>query len=196
MSSLPTVINWRNGKVTLNHDHLKAEMCDKPVGKVMAWGTCQDHVEFGDSHLIPADMWMWSCVDVFSLLEYKPLPNKRSLWASSIVLLPWVHGHYFGFCLLPSVSFKWAAFMMLLLTTDKSSFSFKFLWLLIQSLVYGFYYIFKQILRHTWQKRVILSLTVLDNSTSDNTISPHCWFLFHLPLWHAFLIRYILKKLS
>jgi len=61
--------------------HLKAEMCDKPVGKVMGWGTCQDHVEFGDSHLIPTDMWMWSCVDVFSLLEYKPLPNKSSLFS-------------------------------------------------------------------------------------------------------------------
>ena len=99
MSSLPTVINWRNGKVTFNHDHLKAEMCDKPVGKVMGWRTCQDHVEFGDPHLIPTDMWVWSCVDVFSLLEYKPLPNKRSLWASSIVLLSWVLGHSFGFCL-------------------------------------------------------------------------------------------------
>ena len=136
------------------------------------WWTCRDHVEFGDSHLIPADIWMWSCV--FSLLEHKPLPSKRSLWASSIVLLSWVHGHSFGFYLWRH-SNGWPSYkdMIVLLTTDKRSFLFKFLWLLIHSLMYGFYYIFKQILRHTWQKRVILSLTVFDNSTSDNTLYHH-----------------------
>ena len=33
MSSFPTVINWRDGKVKFNHDHLKAEMRDKHVAK-------------------------------------------------------------------------------------------------------------------------------------------------------------------
>jgi len=59
------------------------------------------------------------------------------------------------------------------LTTDKISFSFTFLCLLIHSLVYGFYYLFKQILGHTWENRVILSLTVLDNTTSDYIVYHH-----------------------
>ena len=78
--------------------------------------------------------------------------------------------------LLPLVSCKWVALIkdiVFLLTTDKISFSFKFLWLLIHSLFYGFYYIFKQILGHTWQRRVILSLIVLDNPTSDNILYHH-----------------------
>ena len=74
------------------------------------------------------------------------------------------------------VSCKWVVLIekhRVPLTTDKISFSFKFLCLLIHSLVYGFYYIFKQILGHPWENRVILSLTVLDNLTSDNILYHH-----------------------
>ena len=71
VSSLPTEINWGDSKVKFNHDHLKAEMGDKPVGKVMGWGTCRDHVEFGDSYLIPTDTWIWSWAEVFWLLAHK-----------------------------------------------------------------------------------------------------------------------------
>ena len=39
VSSLPTAINWGDGKVKFNHDHLKTEIGDKPVGKARAWGT-------------------------------------------------------------------------------------------------------------------------------------------------------------
>jgi len=74
------------------------------------------------------------------------------------------------------VSCKWVVLIekhRVPLTTDKIGFSFKFLCLLIHSLVYGFYYIFKQILGHPWKKRVILSLTVVDNPTSDNILYHH-----------------------
>ena len=68
---MPTAINWRSGEVKFNHDHLKAEMSDKPVGKALEWGIGQEHVKFGDSHLIPADTWMWSWADGLWLLAHR-----------------------------------------------------------------------------------------------------------------------------
>ena len=52
---MPMAINWRDGEVKFNHDHLKAEMSDKPIGKALEWGIGQEHVKFGHSHVIPAD---------------------------------------------------------------------------------------------------------------------------------------------
>ena len=171
-------VNWRDGEVKLNHDHLKAVNSDNPVGKAMEWGTWPGACKVWGLPLDSRwdmDVILGRCVLTLGTQTCSwPLPSKRSLWASSIVLLSWIHGHCFGFCIWCHAN-GWSYYkdIAFLLMTDKISFSFKFLWLLIHSLVYGFYYIFKEILGHTWKKRVILSLTVLDNPTSDNILYHH-----------------------
>ena len=91
-------------------------------------------------------------------------------WA--LIMSPWaqlwfcIWCHANGFSKIKDIEF--------LLTTDKKSFSFKFLWLLIHSLVHGFYYIFKQILGHTCRGEYSLPYSLRYSNFWWYFISPHC----------------------